>query len=94
MWSGIILDQIAPVRRGNIEKSQGFSYHDEVQFKGKSKFLQSFYEGEGGRGMKDLILHDRICTELETRGYEIRAVPEAQTYTLFKRTVTGGEHGE
>ena len=53
-----------------------------------------FYEGEGGRGMKDLILHDRICTELETRGYEIRAVPEAQTFALFKPTKGGGQHGE
>ena len=47
VWSGVILDQIAPVRRGNIEKSQGFSFHDEVKFKGKSSFLQNFYEGKG-----------------------------------------------
>ena len=47
VWGGIILDQISPVRRGNIEKNQGFSYYDEVKFKGKSKFLQNFYEGEG-----------------------------------------------
>ena len=42
-----------------------------------------FYENEGGKGMKDLINHDRVCNELERRGYIIQQVPEANTFALI-----------
>ena len=42
-----------------------------------------FYEGEGGKGMKDLINHDEVCNELEKRGYIIQEVPEANTFALI-----------
>ena len=28
-----------------------------------------FHEGEGGKGMKDLINYDKVCDELEERGW-------------------------
>lgn len=28
-----------------------------------------FHEGEGGKGMKDLINHDQVCNELARRGW-------------------------
>ena len=47
VWGGIILDKIAPVNRQMVQRNEGFSYHEQVKFKGKSKFLQNFYEGKG-----------------------------------------------
>ena len=45
IWGTHILDQIAPVSRENIAEFQGFSYHEDVQFKNKSSFLKGFYKG-------------------------------------------------
>ena len=45
IWGGILLDQIAPVRQGTNAGNEGFSYHDDVKFEGKSSFLKDFYKG-------------------------------------------------
>jgi hypothetical protein len=45
IWGTHILDQIAPVSRENIAEFQGFSFHEDVQFKNKSTFLKGFYKG-------------------------------------------------
>ena len=45
VWGSYILDLIAPVGKEPVQNNQGFSYHDEVKYKGKSKFLQDFYKG-------------------------------------------------
>ena len=45
VWGGILLDQIAPVRQGTVAGNEGFSYHDEKKYEGKSSFLKDFYKG-------------------------------------------------
>ena len=45
IWGSYILDQIAPVSRDTINDSQGFSYHEEIKYKGKTSFLKDFYKG-------------------------------------------------
>ena len=45
IWGGMILDMIAPMGRGTVQRNRGFSYHEEVKFEGKSNFLKDFYEG-------------------------------------------------
>ena len=45
IWGGTLLDQIAPVRQGTNAGNEGFSYHDDVKFEGKSDFLKDFYKG-------------------------------------------------
>ena len=46
IWGSYILDYIAPVTaRGTINDHMGFSYHEDIKFKNKSKFLTDFYQG-------------------------------------------------
>ena len=51
VWAGIILDQIAPQNRGMVERNSGFSYHEEVKFQNKSKFLKDFYTGNSRKNV-------------------------------------------
>ena len=45
VWSGYILDQIAPVARDHIDGADGYSFLDEQKYENKSTFLRSFYTG-------------------------------------------------
>ena len=45
VWTGAILDQIAPVGRDHIDNGDGFSTLDDKLYEGKSDFLKGFYKG-------------------------------------------------
>jgi len=45
IWGGLLMDQYAPVRQGTNAGNEGFSYHEEVKYEGKSDFLKDFYKG-------------------------------------------------
>ena len=45
IWSGNILDLIAPVRNGTVVGNEGFSTLDDKKYEKKSDFLKDFYTG-------------------------------------------------
>ena len=46
VWGGFILDSIAPLNKGTVHGSEGYSEMDEKKMEGKSKFLSNFYKGQ------------------------------------------------
>ena len=49
IWGSQLLGIIAPTGDNMIQSqgNQGFSYHEDVKFQGKSSFLKDFYEPRG-----------------------------------------------
>ena len=45
VWGSIILDQIAPIGRGTIQRNEGYSTLEEVKYGKKTSFLKDFYQG-------------------------------------------------
>ena len=43
IWGGILLDQIAPVGKGTVQRNQGYSTLEEAKYGKKTKFLKDFY---------------------------------------------------
>ena len=45
VWGSLILDQIAPIGRGTIQRNEGYSTLEEVKYGKKTSFLKDFYQG-------------------------------------------------
>lgn len=43
IWGAQILDHIAPVAKGMVQRNQGFSTYEEQKYENKSTFLKDFY---------------------------------------------------
>ena len=43
VWGSLILDQIAPVGRGMVQRNEGFSTLEEDKMGKRTKFLKEFY---------------------------------------------------
>ena len=43
VWGATILDQIAPLGRGMVQRNEGFSTLEDAKYGKKTQFLKDFY---------------------------------------------------